>query len=216
MLAATSDDEAAIRERRSIPTGAVLPEEKLVRFVVGPDGGVVPDLDAKLPGRGLWLSVERSAVAKAMAKNDFAKAAKCKVSVPPDLAAHLERLIVTRIAADLGMARRAGLLDAGFDNVLRALDKKVPPAIFFAAADAGDDGCRKLRSAAKSRGLDIETLIVLARSELSLALGRENVVHAAVRPGALADRLQLNAKRLASLRGELPNIRGLAQNESKL
>jgi len=214
MLAAVSDNESALRERRCIATGAILPEDKLVRFVVGPDGAIVPDLDAKLPGRGLWLSATRAAIAKAVAKNDFAKAAKAKVSVPDDLPAHVERLLVARLQSDLGLARRAGHLALGFDNVLRAMDGKVAPAVLFEAADAAADGRRKLDSAQKVRDLRLDTITALTRAELSLALGRENVVHAAVRPGTLAERLKLNSSRLAGLRtAETP---GSAQNESRV
>ena len=214
MLAAVSDNESALRERRCIATGAVLPEDKLVRFVVGPDGGIVPDLDAKLPGRGLWLSADRAVMAKAAAKNDFAKAAKTKVSLPADLPAHVERLLVARMQSDLGLARRAGHLAMGFDNVLRALDAKPAPALLVEAADAAADGRRKLDSALKSRGFRLGMIATLTRAELSLALGRENVVHAAVRPGALAERLKLNSSRLAGLRTAL--TAGSAQIESKV
>jgi len=213
MLAAVSDNESALRERRCIATGAILPEDKLVRFVVAPDSGIVADLDAKLPGRGLWLCADRATIAKAAARNDFAKAAKAKVSVPVDLADHVERLIVARMQSDLGLARRAGLLAAGFDNVLRALDAKTVPALLLAAADAAADGRRKLDSAVAARGLRIATIAELTRAELSLALGRENVVHAAVRPGALAQRLKLNSSRLAGLRAA--KTPGPAQNESR-
>jgi uncharacterized protein len=216
MPAATPDDEGALRERRCIATGAILPEDKLVRFVVSPDGDIVPDLDAKLPGRGIWLSATRAAMAKAIVKNDFSKAAKAKVKVAAGLPEHVEKLIVARMQADLGMARRAGQLESGFDKVLRALDNKVPPRLIFQAAHSGEDGRRKLQSAAYSRGLAVEMIDILTRDELSLALGRENVVHAALKPGALADRLQFNAKRLAGLRGEPPNTPGLAQNESEV
>lgn len=220
MLAAVPDNEGALRERRCIATGAILPEDKLVRFVVSPDSDVVPDLDAKLPGRGLWLSVSRPAFAKALAKGDFAKAAKAKVKVAPDLADHVEKLLAARMQSDLGMAKRAGLVVAGFDKVLEALDKKTPPRLLFNARDGAEDGCRKIASAVRGRALSLDTITILTRAELSLALGRENVVHAAVRPGALADRLLFNAKRLAGLRGEPadttgPSI-GLDQNESKL
>jgi predicted RNA-binding protein YlxR (DUF448 family) len=214
MLATVSDNESALRERRCIATGAVLPEDKLVRFVVDPDGGIVPDIDARLPGRGLWLSVDRAAVAKAVAKNDFARAAKAKVSVPADLAGHVERLLVARMQSDLGLARRAGLLATGFDNVLRALDAKVAPELLVEAADAAAEGRRKLDSALKARDLKPTLIASLTRDELSLALGRENVVHAAVRPGALADRLKLNSSRLAGLR--TVGTPGMAQNESKV
>lgn len=224
MLAATSDNDGALRERRCIASGDVLPEDRLVRFVVSPDGDVVPDLDGKLPGRGLWLTVDHASFAKAIAKNDFSKAAKAKVKVAPDLAAHVERLLVARLQADLGMARRAGLLDAGFDQVTRALDKKVAPVLFFQAADSAEDGRRKVTAALRARELEGEMIGILTREELSLALGKENVVHAAIRPSTLADRLILNAKRLASLRSsrpntdpnKKPNTKGNGPNESTL
>jgi uncharacterized protein len=209
MLTAVPEHEGALRERRCIATGAILPEEKLVRFVVGPDGDIIPDIDAKLPGRGLWLSADRRLMARATLKNDFAKAAHTKVSVTPDLAAHVERLIVARLQSDLGMARRAGLLAVGFDNVVRALGAKNPPGVLIEAADAAADGRRKLQAAA--RNLAIETIGTLTRAELGLALGRENVVHAALRPGALADRLKLNSARLAALRAQP----GSTDNERK-
>jgi Predicted nucleic-acid-binding protein implicated in transcription termination len=223
MLTATSDNESALRERRCIASGDVLPEDELIRFAVSPDGEVVPDLDASLPGRGIWLKADRKAFAKALAKNDFSKAAKAKVKARPDLAEHVEKLLVSRLLADLGMARRAGLLECGFDQVVRALDKKVAPVVFLQAADAAEDGQRKVVAALKSRGLKGETIGLLSREELGLALGRENVVHAAVRPSGLADRLIFNAKRLAGLRSSSVNTtnskggpKGPVQNESTL
>ncbi|MDR3526045.1 MAG: RNA-binding protein [Rhizomicrobium sp.] len=216
-MTATPDDESALRERRCIACGEVLPEDRLVRFVVSPDGEVIPDLDAKLPGRGIWLSADRALMAKAMAKNDFSKAAKTKVSWAADLPDHVERLLVTRMQADLGMARRAGLLDAGFDQIVRALDKKVTPAVFFHAADASEDGRRKIFGALRSRELEGESIGILSRDELSFALGRENVVHAAIRPSSLADRLIMNAKRLAGLRGKpkTSNTKGSARPQGQ-
>jgi predicted RNA-binding protein YlxR (DUF448 family) len=208
MLAATTDNEGASRERRCIATGAILPAEKLVRFVVSPDGDIVPDLDGKLPGRGLWLSATRAAFTKALAKGDFAKAAKAKVRVTPDLIDRVAALLLSRLKADLGMARRAGQADTGFDSVLRALDKKIPPAVVFHAAGASDDGARKIRSGLKGRGLEATVVDILTRDDLGLALGRENVVHAAVRPGTLADRLICNAKRLAGLQGKPSDTKG--------
>jgi predicted RNA-binding protein YlxR (DUF448 family) len=216
-MTATPDDESALRERRCIACGEVLPEDRLVRFVVSPDGEVIPDLDAKLPGRGIWLSADRALIAKAMAKNDFSKAAKTKVTWAADLPDHVERLLVTRMQADLGMARRAGLLDAGFDQIVRALDKKVTPAVFFHAADASEDGRRKIFGALRSRELEGESIGILTRDELSFALGRENVVHAAIRPSSLADRLIMNAKRLAGLRGKpkTSNTKGSARPQGQ-
>jgi hypothetical protein len=213
MLAAVPDNEGALRERRCIATGAILPEDKLVRFVVGPDGAIVPDIDAKLPGRGLWLSAARAVMDKAEAR-DFAKAAKAKVSVPAALAAHVERLIAARMQSDLGLARRAGQLAVGFDNVLRALDGKKRPRVLLQAADAAADGRKKLDAALKTRGLKCPVIGILTRAELSLALGRENVVHAAIGPGTLAERLLLNSARLAGLR--TAQTAGKARNESEV
>ena len=209
MLTAVPEHERALRERRCIATGAILPEEKLVRFVVGPDGTVVPDIDAKLPGRGLWLSADRKVMVRAAKKNDFAKAARAKVAVAADLPAHVEKLLVARMQSDLGLARRAGLLAAGFDNVVRALAAKIPPAVLVEASDAAPDGQRKLKAA--MHGRELATVGTLTRAELGLALGRENVVHAAIKPGALADRLKLNSARLAALRAQP----GSTDNESK-
>lgn len=200
-LAAKKDDEA-MRERRCIATGEVRPDRELVRFVVGPEGNAVPDISAKLPGRGMWVTADRAILKRAMAKNDFAKAAKASVVVPPDLADSVERLLANHMQSDLGLARRAGQLVFGFDNVLRALDEKVPPRLLIEAQDGAADGRRKLAGSAHARGLQVETIDCLTRAELSLALGRENVIHAAVKPGPLAERLIFDSARLLGFRAK--------------
>src|SRR4051812_17343271 len=105
------------RERRCIVTGEVLPEARLLRFVVGPEGEIVPDVAAKLPGRGLWVRAERSAIAQAAAKRLFAKAAKAPVKLDAGLPDRAEACLVERMLAYLGLARRAGELLLGFDQV---------------------------------------------------------------------------------------------------
>jgi predicted RNA-binding protein YlxR (DUF448 family) len=188
------------RERRCIATGEVRSEEKLVRFVVGPEGDIVPDIEAKLPGRGLWVTADSTILARAIARNDFAKAAKASVKAAPDLPARVEKRLAGRMQSDLGLARRAGLLVMGFDNVSRALDTKPPPRVLVEASEGAADGRRKLASAAAARDLRIETIDCLTRAELSLALGRENVIHAAVKPGPLAERLIFDSARLKGFR----------------
>ena len=188
------------RERRCIVTGEVRPMDKLVRFVVGPESEIVPDVEAKLPGRGIWVSAERAVLARAIARKDFAKAAKASVKVAPDLADLVERLLVGRMQSVLGLARRAGQLVFGFDNVLRALNEKRSPGLLIEASDGAADGRKKLVSAAASRGLNVKTVDCLSRTELSLALGRENVIHAALKPGPLAERLRADSARLVGLR----------------
>jgi predicted RNA-binding protein YlxR (DUF448 family) len=193
-------DIGGSRERRCIATGEVRPVEELVRFVVGPEGDIVPDIAAELPGRGLWVTADAAILARAIAKNDFAKAAKTKVKVAPDLAARVEKRLVGRMQSDLGLARRAGQLVLGFDNVLRRLNDKAPPRLLVEAQDGAADGRKKLAGSAAARGLRVETIDCLTRAELSLALGRENVIHAAVKPGPLAERLILDSVRLRGFR----------------
>ena len=197
---AAKTDEDAMRERRCIATGELRPQESLVRFVVGPDGDVVPDISAKLPGRGMWVTAERTVLKRAMTKKDFAKAAKGAVTIPPDLDERVERLLASRMQSDLGLARRAGQLVFGFDNVLRALNSSPSPRVLIEAQDGAADGRRKLSGSAYARGLSVETIDCLSRAELSLALGRENVIHAAVKPGPLAERLIVDSARLLGFR----------------
>lgn len=189
-----------VRERRCIATGEVLPDRALVRFVAGPDSEVVPDIAASLPGRGVWVKADRGCVSAASARNLFSKAAKTPLKVSGNLADRVEALLVARMQADLGLARRAGQLALGFDNVLRSLDQKPPPSLLIEACDGAADGRRKLESAAAARAIKIETIDALTGEELSLALGRENVVHAALKPGRLAERLIFDARRLGGFR----------------
>ena len=193
-------EEAMHRERRCIVSGDVMPDSRLIRFVAAPDGQVVPDVAAKLPGRGLWVAATRKAVTLAVEKKLFARAAKANVSAAADLAERTEKALVTRMLGDLGIARRSGALVLGFDNVLRALDSARPPAVLIEAIDGSGDGKRKLYNAAHARGMKPQVLECLTSAELGLALGRENVIHAAVQPGGLAERLTFDAERLKGFR----------------
>src|SRR3954462_5309740 len=98
----------ASRERRDIVSGEVMPEARLIRFVAGPDGQVVPDLSATLPGRGMWVEATREAVEAAAKRGAFARAAKTKLAADPKLADLVEALIARRCLERLGLARRAG------------------------------------------------------------------------------------------------------------
>jgi uncharacterized protein len=197
-LHASPIEEERTRERRCIVSGEILPDAQMVRFVVGPDGTVVPDVGAVLPGRGLWVRAERTTLDRAIAKNAFSRAAKEHADSGADLAERTERLLVKRMLGDLGLARRAGQLVLGYDNVVRALGGKAPPAVLVEASDGSAGGRRKLTSAVRGHGPAI--LDCLTSVELSLALGRENVVHAAVKSGRLAERLISDAQRLKGFR----------------
>ena len=191
---------ADARERRCIVTGEVLPEARLVRFVIGPDGAVVPDVEAKLPGRGIWVSAGRVAIAKAVAKNLFSKAAKAPANAAAALPEQTESRLVERMLGLLGLARRAGELFLGFDQVEKALRGQNPPPLIVEAAEAAADGRRKLQAAATAKGHVPFVIGCLSSAELSLALKRENVVHAALKPGRIAERLIFEAMRLEGFR----------------
>jgi predicted RNA-binding protein YlxR (DUF448 family) len=188
------------RERRDIVSGEVMPENRLIRFAADPDGQIVPDVGAKLPGRGLWVEASKAAIAKAVDKKLFARAAKANVTAANDLGARVEKALVTRMLGDLGIARRSGSLLLGFDNVLRALQGPKPPKVLIEAFDGSADGKRKLYAAAHRLELKCVVIESLTSAELGLALGRENVIHAAVQPGGFADRLILDAERLSGFR----------------
>ena len=194
------DDDAMLRERRCIVSGETLSEDRLVRFAVSPDGEIVPDIAAVLPGRGIWIEASAKAIAAAIKKSLFAKAAKAQVKVAADLAAKVEHQLVARMQADLGMARRAGQLVTGFDTVTGEIKSATPPALLIEASDGAADGKRKVFAAAHARGLKIETIECLTSQELGVAVGRENVIHAALKSGRLQERLHFDGKRLSRFR----------------
>ena len=195
------EEEGAMeRQRRCIVSGEIMSDANLIRFVAAPDGEIVPDVAGKLPGRGLWVEANRKAIGQAVEKKLFARAAKAQVKASADLADRTEKALTARMLGDLGLARRSGQLVLGFDNVLRALDAAKPPSLLVEASDGAVDGKRKLYNAAHARELKPAMLESLSSEELGLALGRQNVIQAAVQPGGLATRLILDAQRLTGLR----------------
>jgi predicted RNA-binding protein YlxR (DUF448 family) len=209
------EDDDDMRERRDIVSGEVMPENRLIRFAAAPDGTVVPDVAAKLPGRGLWVAASKAAIVTAVEKKLFGKAAKANVSAASDLPARAEAALVQRMIGDLGLARRSGVLVLGFDNVLRALEGPKPPKALIEAFDGSADGKRKLYAASHRLELECVVIETLTSAELGLALGRENVIHAAVQPGGLAERLIFDAQRLSGFRARNDSLRtNASKNES--
>ncbi len=166
-----------------------------MRFVVGPDGEVVPDVEARLPGRGLWLTARRDIVERAVVKRVFARAARQPVAAPPELADRVESLLARRCCDSLGLARRAGLAVAGFDRVAEALRHGRAALLLFAL-----DGAAGGRDRLPAHGQGVASAGVLTSSELGAAFGRERIVHAAVGDGPLCRRLLLDLARLSGLR----------------
>ncbi len=179
--------------RRCIVTGDVRPKDELVRFVLGPDGVVVPDVAETLPGRGLWLTARRDIVDAACAKGLFAKAARRHTEAPADLADRVEALLAQRCLETLGLARRSGQVAVGSEKV-RATLKAGKAAVLVAAGAAG--GTTRLHALAPH--LPLVTL--LSGTELGSALGRDPLAYAALAPGRLAERLLREASRLAGFR----------------
>jgi predicted RNA-binding protein YlxR (DUF448 family) len=176
-------------ERMCAVTRDVRPIDDLIRFVVSPSGEVVPDLKRKLPGRGLWLSCAHGTVKDACRRGVFAKAFKRKVTVSETLASETERLMVHAVMDALAMAAKAGHVVSGFGKVEDALNAGQAIALIH-ASDGAADGIRKLdaKFAAISRDNnrdsgDLPVVRALTSAQLDLALGRANVVHAALLAG---------------------------------
>jgi uncharacterized protein len=173
-------------------TRQVRPIDELIRFVVSPQGEVVPDLKRKLPGRGLWISASRQAVAEAARRNQFSKGFKRELRVTPALAADTEALLVRGVIEALAMTAKAGQVVSGFSKVEGALEQRQVRALIH-ASDGAADGIRKLdaQSAALARSnagnieesREIPVVTVLTSEQLDLALGRSNVIHAALLAG---------------------------------
>jgi hypothetical protein len=193
----------ASRQRRDLVSGEVMDEARLVRFVAGPDGSVIPDVARKLPGRGLWVAADRASVEAAAKKGGFSRSAKTKLSAPGDLAGQVERLLSRRVLDSLGLARRAGELMSGFDKVAAAAEAG-RAAWLIEATDGAADGRRKLMQAARRSGKPPRVLGIYGSDELGLALGLGNVIHLAFLAGRGAERWTADVERLAGFRPLLP------------
>lgn len=159
--------------RTCIVTGAQEAPERMIRFVVGPDADIVPDLARRLPGRGLWVRAERTALEQAIAKRSFSKAARAPVKADAELADRVERLLLERVLEDLSRARRAGRAVSGFVRVEQMIGRRLA-GLLIVADGADGDGLSKLRTS----GLPIERLGDAA--VLGGVFGREQAVYAAV------------------------------------
>ena len=192
-------------ERTCALTRATLTPDELIRFVRGPDGRIVPDLAGRLPGRGVWVSCDHAIVAEAAKKNAFARSLKRPVSIPGGLADLVGSLLRERACGALSLANKAGLVKCGFTKVEIAVAKGEAFALVH-ASDAAAGGCSKLDS--KFRAIHAEiggkhgghVITALNTEELSLAMGRSHVVHAALAKGGAAHNFLRDAGRLQRYR----------------
>ena len=187
-------DGAEGPERRCIVTGEVAPKAGLIRFVVGPDGAVVPDLSEKLPGRGMWLSADRAVIEQAVRKNPFSRAAKAPVTVPADLLDRVEAGLAQRLVGLVALARKAGEAVAGFEKVKDWLAQG-RAKVLLQASDGSERGKGKLWTPTGGR-----YFAVLTAEELGVAFGRQRVIHGALAAGGLSTRVVEEAAKLAGLR----------------
>ncbi|MEM8729947.1 MAG: RNA-binding protein [Pseudomonadota bacterium] len=189
-----SKDRSGDPERKCIATGDVKPKPVLVRFVVGPDGQVVPDVLEKLPGRGAWVLADRSALDKAVKKRLFARAFKAPVEVADGLTDQVERLILRRLVDLISLARKSGQAVAGYEQVKDWLAKE-EARVLIQASDGSKRGKTKLSTPHFGSYIGW-----LTADELGQAFGRQTVIHAAVASGGLSQRVVEEAQRLKGLR----------------
>jgi predicted RNA-binding protein YlxR (DUF448 family) len=169
--------------------------------VLGPDGTVVPDLKAKLPGRGVWLTAAHDIVADAAKRNVFARALKTQAKVPEGLAAEVEQRLAESGLSALALANKAGAAVFGNAKVEEAIARGRVMALIH-AKEAAEDGCRKLDGKARGMadGAPVPTIRAFSADELGLASGRANVIHAALIQGGAARNVLAAASRLERYR----------------
>ena len=214
MLARPNDDVLDLGPRKiargtqrfCAATGAVKPIDEMIRFVIGADGTAVPDLKRRLPGRGIWITATRDALRAAIARKAFARGFKRDVRPAPELVEMTDRMIERAALDALAICHKAGKVATGFARVEAALARG-PVVGLLNAAGAGSDGTRKLAAALHRRADGVEIIVVdtFTSAQLDLALGRPNVVHAALLAGPESETFLARTARLARFRAGSPS-----------
>jgi uncharacterized protein len=186
-----ADGIAAVEsERRCVATRKAMAVGDLIRFVASPDGVLTPDIRRKLPGRGVWTALSRQAVERAVATKAFPRSLKTPVMVSPQLADEVDALLVRDALQSLSFANKAGLVVTGFGKVEAVLGGLARAAAWIEATDGAEDGRRKLMQVLNRRHGERAANIPIAECftshDLGLALGRDVVIHAALKDGAAA------------------------------
>lgn len=198
-----------MNDRTCIVTRQNADPDRLIRFVAAPDSTVVPDLKRNLPGRGCWVTADRQHVEKAAAKKLFARALRAGVQTPADLGEQVDRLLVKSALGALGLARKAGKVALGSAKVDNAV-RSGAAALVLHAHEAADDGVRKITQARRATvylgGPDTPAYKLFSESELGLALGSTNVIHAAVLAGDAGTAAVKRIEALDRYRGGSPEV----------
>ncbi|KIC32936.1 RNA-binding protein [Leisingera sp. ANG-S5] len=190
----TTKDRTGESERKCIATGESQPKQGLIRFVMGPDGQVVPDVMGKLPGRGVYVASSREALAAAVKKKLFARGFRAQVQVPDELVQEVERQVVRRLIELISLARKSGDAVSGFERVKDWLAKE-EARVLIQASDGSGRGKSKLSTPYKGKFIGC-----LTADELGMAFGRQTAIHAALASGGLSKRVVDEAQRLQGLR----------------
>ncbi len=188
-----------MRTRKCIQTGEVHPESSLIRFVIAPDGGVTPDIKARAQGRGLWVRANKEVLQAAIKKRSFARAAKENVQVSDDLPVRTQDALERAALDSLGLAKRAGALLCGFDQV-RAILQSRRPACLVEASDGAEDGRRKILALAEAKWGGIGVINCFSQVQMGAAIGRAHSTHMALLEGGLADQFMFHGERLCAFR----------------
>ncbi len=181
-------------ERKCIATGEVQPKYGLVRFVVGPDAQIFPDIAGKLPGRGIYVAADRDAIQKAVTKKLFSRGAKMQVTVPEGLVDEVERQLARRVVDLIALSRKSGRAVAGYEKVKTWLQTE-EAEVLIQAVDGSARGKTKLSTPHFGSYIGW-----LTADELGLAFGRQTVIHGALASGGLTQRVVEEARRLKGLR----------------
>lgn len=194
--------------RTDIVSRETRPVDELIRFVEAPDGNVVPDLKRNLPGRGVWVEAKRSAVEEAVKRRLFTRSLRKPVGASDGLAELVDGLMVRQALGTFGLARKAGLVVTGFAKVEQAVARERLAGL-VQAAEAGADGVEKLTAALRRRfGGEVGCPVVriFTGAQLDLALGRSNVIHAALLAGRASETFLERVDALGRYRGLEPSV----------
>ena len=200
-------------ERLCALTREVRPVDDLIRFVVAPDGAIVPDIKRRLPGRGVWVTARRTSIDEAVKRNVFARSLKHEVRVAGGLGAEVERQLETAALDALAIVHKAGRVAIGFTRTEAALGGAPPVTAILNASDGAPEGARKIAAAAARRqnaenAGEIPVIAAFTSAQLDLALGRSNVVHAALLAGPASNGVLARCLSLERFRTVDPDGRG--------
>lgn len=168
--------------------------ENLIRFVLSPDGYIVPDLTERLPGKGMWLKADKNVLHKAIESRLFSRVMQCQVQIPENLLSMIKDGLRSKIKDTFGFARRAGQITYGFVKVREKISQGVA-GLIIQATDGSEDEKKRLLSGVKY----LPVVAVFTTEELGMIFGREHVVHAAIDKGPFVNRMVNDHKRLSGL-----------------